>query len=134
MTRVAASVPFPVPFAVAFPVAFPAAFSFFLALACAVLAAPAAHAEDRGETPFVVTYRCDGDRFLAVGYPAFRDIRAPVRISWEGRTVELAPTRVGSGARYVNAMANLQWWNKGSGGTLSQLENNRPLLSNSVES
>ena len=44
----------------------------------------------------------------------------------------LAPTRAGSGARYVNALANLQWWSKGNGGTLSALETNRPLLTNCV--
>ncbi len=92
-------------------------------------------AAERGDNAFVVTYACDGGRYLVVGYPAYRDARrAPIRINWQGRTVQLAPTRVGSGARYVNALANLQWWSKGNGGTLSQLENNRPLLTNCVES
>ena len=101
--------------------------------ACAFAATT--HAAARGDAPFVVTYRCDGGRYLAVGYPAYRNAqRASIRIGWQGRTVELAPTRVGSGARYVNAIANLQWWSKGNGGTLSQLENNRPLLTNCVES
>jgi membrane-bound inhibitor of C-type lysozyme len=107
-----------------------------VAVACALssMLASGAASADAGETPFVITYRCDGDRHIAVGYPAFRDVRAPVRISWQGRTVELAPTRVGSGARYINAAANLEWWSKGKGGTLSQLDNNRPLLTNCVES
>jgi membrane-bound inhibitor of C-type lysozyme len=101
--------------------------------ACAF--APATHAAERGDTAFVVTYRCEGGRYLAVGYPAFRDARrAPVRIGWQGRTLELAPTRVGSGARYINPLANLEWWSKGTGGTLSQLQPNRPLLINCVES
>jgi membrane-bound inhibitor of C-type lysozyme len=106
-----------------------------LAVAMAACAfAATAQAAERGDAPFVVTYRCDGGRYLAVGYPAYRDARrASIRIGWQGRTVELAPTRVGSGARYVNAIANLQWWSKGSGGTLSQLENNRPLLTNCIE-
>jgi len=100
--------------------------------ACAFSAAT--HAADRGDTAFVVTYRCDGGRYLAVGYPAYGDARrAPVRIAWQGRTVLLSPTPVGSGARYVNAMANLQWWNKGNSGTLSQMATNRPLLINCVE-
>ena len=99
----------------------------------ATLAVPAA--AERGEHAFVVTYLCDGGRYLAVGYPAYRDApRAPIRLSWQGRTVELSPTRVGSGARYVNPLANLQWWSKGNGGTLSQLSNNRALLTNCVES
>ena len=106
-----------------------------IVLALAAIIAAGGAAAERGEAPFVVTYRCDGGRYLAVGYPAYRDARrAPIRIGWQGRTIELSPTRVGSGARYVNALANLQWWSKGNGGTLSQLENNRPLLANCVES
>jgi len=99
----------------------------------ATFAVPAA--AERGDTAFVVTYLCDGGRYLAVGYPSYRDApRAPIRLNWQGRTVELSPTRVGSGARYVNPLANLQWWSKGNGGTLSQLSNNRALLTNCVES
>ena len=100
----------------------------------ATLAVPAA--AERGDTAFVVTYVCDGGRYLAVGYPAYADARrAPIRLTWEGRTVLLGPSRmVGSGARYINSLANLEWWSKGNGGTLSQLENNRPLLTNCVES
>jgi len=105
-----------------------------LVLAAGAFAATADAAE-RGDTAFVVTYRCTGDRYLVVGYPAYRDAqRAPVRIGWQGRTVELAPTRVGSGARYINALANLEWWSKGNGGVLNQLQPNRPLLTNCVES
>jgi membrane-bound inhibitor of C-type lysozyme len=102
-------------------------------LALGLLAAPLAAA--RGDASFVVTYRCDGDRWLAVGYPAFKDARtAPIRLTWQGRTVELAPTRAGSGARYINARANLEWWSKGNGGTLSRLlPSVRPLLTNCVE-
>jgi len=104
-----------------------------LAAFAATLAVPAA--AERGDTAFVVTYLCDGGRYLAVGFPSYRDApRAPIRLSWQGRTVELSPTRVGSGARYVNPLANLQWWSKGNGGTLSQLSNNRALLTNCVES
>jgi membrane-bound inhibitor of C-type lysozyme len=105
-----------------------------LAVALALPWPAAAVAADRGDAPFVVTYRCDGDRWLAVGYPAFRDARtAPIRITWDGRTVLLSPTRTGSGARYVNAIASLEWWSKGSGGTLSRLSTNRPLLTGCVE-
>jgi membrane-bound inhibitor of C-type lysozyme len=112
-----------------------------LALAAATAAAFAAPAlpvlaAERGDTSFVVTYLCDDGRYLAVGYPAYRDAqRAPIRISWQGRTVQLSPSRmVGSGARYLNAMSNLEWWSKGNGGTLSQIQPNRPLLTNCVES
>jgi membrane-bound inhibitor of C-type lysozyme len=103
-------------------------------LALGLLAAPPAAAA-RGDAPFVVTYRCEGDRWLVVGYPAFKDARtAPIRVSWQGRTVELTPIRAGSGARYVNARANLEWWNKGNGGTLSRLlPSVRPLATNCVE-
>ena len=108
-----------------------------LALALAIFAFAAdAVAAERGDAPFVVTYRCDGDRYLIVGYPAYRDARrTPIRIGWQGRTVQLSPSRmVGSGARYLNALSNLEWWSKGNGGTLSQIQPNRPLLTNCVES
>ena len=59
--------------------------------------------------------------------------RRPIRITWEGRTVLLSPARAGSGARYVNALASLEWWSKGTGGTLSRLSTNRPLLTGCVE-
>ncbi len=94
----------------------------------------AALAAERGDTPFVVTYRCDGGHWLVVGYPAFRDARrAPIRLSWEDRTVLLTPTRTGSGARWINAIESLEWWNKGTGGTLRRLSTNRPLLTGCVE-
>ena len=93
-----------------------------------------APAAQRGDALFVVTYRCHGDHWLAVGYPAFRDARAaPIRITWEGRTVLLHPARAGSGARYVNALASLEWWSKGAGGTLTRLSPHRPRLTGCVE-
>ena len=107
-----------------------------LALALATFAFSADAVAERGDAPFVVTYHCDGDRYLVVGYPAYRDAqRAPIRIGWQGRTVQLSPSRmVGSGARYLNALSNLEWWSKGNGGTLSQIQPNRALLANCVES
>jgi membrane-bound inhibitor of C-type lysozyme len=103
-----------------------------LAFVSLVAAGPAA--AERGDAPFVVTYRCEGDRYLVVGYPAYRDAqRAPIRVAWQGRTVQLSPSRmVGSGARYLNALSNLEWWSKGDGGTLSQIQPNRALLTNCV--
>ena len=66
--------------------------------------------------------------------PRFKEARkAPVRLTWQGRTVQLAPARAGSGARYINARANLEWWSKGNGGTLSRLEPLRPLVTGCVE-
>ena len=105
------------------------------ALVFASIAAASPAAAKRGDAPFVVTYRCDGNRHLVVGYPAYRDAqRAAIRISWQGRTVQLSPSRmVGSGARYLNALSNLEWWSKGNGGTLSQIQPNRALLTNCVE-
>jgi len=105
-----------------------------LVAAMAALAPFAAHAA-RGDAPFVVTYRCEGGRWLAVGYPAFRDARtAPVRLAWKGRTIELAPARAGSGARYTNSAANLEWWSKGNGGFLNDLRSGKPLLKGCTES
>jgi membrane-bound inhibitor of C-type lysozyme len=106
--------------------------AFMLATVATVAAGSAAG--ERGDAPFVVTYLCDGGRNLVVGYPAYRDAaRAPVRLNWQGRTVQLSPSRmVGSGARYLNALSNLEWWSKGNGGTLSQIQPSRPLLTNCV--
>jgi membrane-bound inhibitor of C-type lysozyme len=103
--------------------------------ACALAASAAAQAPVRGDAPFVVVYQCSGGAQLAVGYPAYRDARkAAVRLGWQGRTVELMPARAASGARYVNAIADLEWWSKGNGGTLSRLRDNRPLLTGCTES
>ena len=112
-----------------------ASFASFALAASAIASWPAAAlAAERGDAPFVVTYRCDGDRWLVVGYPAFRDARrAPIRLTWEGHTVLLAPTRAGSGARYINAAESLEWWSKGNGGTLRRLSTNRPLATGCVE-
>ena len=111
---------------------------FALAVAACALAASAAAqspAAPRGDESFVIVYRCDGGTHLAVGYPAYRDARkAPVRIGWQGRTVELTPARAASGARYINAIENLEWWGKGNGGTLNRLRDNRPLLTGCIES
>lgn len=95
--------------------------------------APLALAETMGERPFVIVYRCDGGRFLAVGYPAFRDARTtPIRLSWEGRTRLLSPARAASGARYVSRSDNLQWWSKGNDGFLNRLSDDSSLLANCV--
>ena len=105
--------------------------------ACAFAASVAAQPSPatRGDAPFVIVYRCDGGTHLVVGYPAYRDARkAPVRIGWQGRTVELTPARAASGARYLNAIADLEWWSKGNGGTLARLRDNRPLLTGCTES
>jgi len=103
-------------------------------LALAVLGAASAAAAERGDTPFVVSYRCDGGRLLAVGYPAYRDARrVPIRLEWQGRTVELASARAGSGARYVSVSADLEWWSKGNGGDLYRLSRHQPLLTGCTE-
>ena len=95
--------------------------------------APGALAETMGEGAFVIVYRCDGGRFLAVGYPAFRDARtARIHLSWDGRTRLLSPARSASGARYVSRSDNLQWWSKGNGGFLNRLSDDSPLLTDCV--
>ena len=105
-----------------------------LALALAAGAALGVQAAERGDAPFVVSYRCDGGQHLAVGYPAYRDAaKGRIRLSWQGRSVELAPARAGSGARYVSAAADLEWWSKGNGGTLYRLHDHRPLADGCVE-
>ncbi len=105
-----------------------------LAVACAALTAAGSATAARGDAPFVVTYACDGGRHLAVGYPAYRDAaRAPIDPHLAGPHDPAPASRmVGSGARYLNALSNLEWWSKGGGGTLSQIQPSRPLLTNCV--
>mgnify|MGYP001242954541 CR=1 FL=1 len=110
-----------------------------LAAAVALAALPAPPALAVNENPhasaFVVTYRCDGEDWLAVAYPApFARATEPVRLSWNGATVAMSPARSGSGARYVSRAADLEWWNKGHGGTLYRLSDRATLLANCVES
>jgi membrane-bound inhibitor of C-type lysozyme len=108
---------------------------FLVAIAAAAACAGGAGAAERGDAPFVVTYTCDGGRTLVIGYPAYRDARkAPIRVSWQGKTIEMAPARAGSGARYVNVEADLEWWNKGNGGDLYRLTRHLPILSDCKES
>jgi membrane-bound inhibitor of C-type lysozyme len=106
------------------------------AAAFAVAALPAlAVNENPHASAFVVTYRCDGEDWLAVAYPApFARATVPVRLSWNGATVVMSPARSGSGARYVNRAADLEWWNQGRGGTLYRLSDRATLLANCVES
>ncbi len=110
-----------------------------LAAALAVAALPAPPAIAVNENPhasaFVVTYRCDGEDWLAVAYPApFARATEPVRLSWNGGTVVMSPARSGSGARFVSRAADLEWWNKGHGGTLYRLSDRATLLANCIES
>jgi membrane-bound inhibitor of C-type lysozyme len=107
-----------------------------IALAAAVAGGAAAAAPDVNPyaDAFVVTYRCDGDRWLVAGYPAWNKARSePLRLSWNGGTVLLKPARSADGARYVNRDADLQWWSKGRGGNLNRLSDAAPLLANCVE-
>ncbi|MBP8140298.1 MAG: MliC family protein [Burkholderiales bacterium] len=107
------------------------------AFAIAALPAPPALAvnENPHASAFVVTYRCDGEDWLAVAYPApFARATVPVRLSWNGATVVMSPARSGSGARYVSRAADLAWWNQGHGGTLYRLSDRATLLANCVES
>jgi hypothetical protein len=102
--------------------------------AVAIATTSGAAAADQGKPASVVTYRCDGDRWIAVAYPAeSAGPRAPIRITWEGRTVELSPTRASRGSSFVNAMASLEWWRNRESSTLRTLHGNRPLLTNCVE-
>ena len=104
--------------------------SFAIAAALCLTALMAqAGAAQRGDTPFVISYCCDGGRLIAVGYPAYADARtAPIRIAYNDRTVLLRPAPAGSGARYTSPQADLEWWSKGAGGFLNRLSDNAPLL------
>ncbi len=106
-----------------------------LLAACACLAALAASPVHAADGWTVVTYRCDGNRNFVVGYPPEGDRRSPIRVSWQGRTYMLSPVarQVSTGTRYINGMANLEWW-RGRGDTsrLSTVHNVRSLLTNCV--
>jgi len=107
------------------------------AFAVAALPAPPALAvnDNPHASAFVVTYRCDGEDWLAVAYPApFARASEPVRLSWNGETVAMSQARSGSGARFVNRAADLEWRSKGHGGTLYRLSDRATLLANCVES
>jgi len=108
--------------------------------AAALPAAAPAQGQVRNANPhasaFVTTYLCDGGRWLVVAYPApfARGTEPPARLGWNGETVLMSIARSGSGARYVNKKHDLEWWNKGRGGTLYRLSDRTPLLSDCVES
>lgn len=110
-----------------------------LALAFASTAAAPAFAGTLNPNPhssaFVVTYRCDGGKWLAIAYPApfARATEPPARLSWNGGTVLMSIARSGSGARYVNRANDLEWWNKGRGGNLRRLSDGAPLATNCEE-
>jgi membrane-bound inhibitor of C-type lysozyme len=106
------------------------------ALPAAAPAAGQALTTDPHASAFVVPYRCDGGRWLVVAYPApfARGTEPPARLAWNGETVLMSLARSGSGARYVNKKHDLEWWNKGRGGTLYRLSDRAPLLANCVES
>ena len=79
---------------------------------------------------FVTTYRCDGESWLAIAYPApFAREAEPVRLSWQGETVVLKY----AGGRYVSRDADLAWRPKGRTGTLTRLSDRSMLLDNCVE-
>ena len=106
-------------------------------LACTAAApAPAFALNDNpNASAFVTLYRCDGEDWLAVGYPApfARGSEPPARVSWNGSTVVMSQARSGSGARYVNKDADLEWWIKGREGTMYRLSDHAVLLANCRE-
>jgi membrane-bound inhibitor of C-type lysozyme len=92
-----------------------------LALAAA---APTAHAlnENPHGSAFVVLYQC-GTKWMPVAYPApfAAGQEPPARVAWNGDTVVMSLARSGSGSRYVNKAADLEWWIKGREGTMYRL-------------
>ena len=106
------------------------------ALAAGVLTAAPANAvnENPHASALVVSYRCDGDDWIAVAYPApFARATEPVRLSWNGGTVTMSAARSGSGARYASRPADLEWWSRGRSGTLRRLSDGTTLLANCAE-
>ena len=95
------------------------------------LACTSAHAADVGDKARVVTSRCANGHRIVVGYPENPSARrATVRIAWQGRTVLLERTgSLGTGERYINALAGLEWWSSPNRSELRNPANKRPLLS-----
>ena len=98
-----------------------------LACACALAAcspgapqpaapAPAALPASASPAPAALhTYRCDNGQTLLAAYPSTE----AATVQYGGGTHQLRIALSGSGARYVGS--GLQWWIKGSDGTLSRL-------------
>jgi membrane-bound inhibitor of C-type lysozyme len=49
-------------------------------------------------------------------------------VAWNGETVAMSLARSGSGSRYVNKAADLEWWIKGHEATMFRLSNHAVLL------
>ena len=102
-----------------------------IALACAALptAALALNANPHGSA-FVVLYQCDAGKWLPVAYPAPSAAggEPPARVAWNGETVAMTLARSGSGSRYVNKAADLEWWIKGREGTMFRMSSHAVLL------
>jgi membrane-bound inhibitor of C-type lysozyme len=103
-----------------------------LGVACIALAlTPAAHAlnDNPHGSAFVVLYQCGPNKWVPVGYPApfARGSEPPARVSWNGETLLMTHATSGSGSRYVNKAADLEWWIKGREGTMFRLSDHTVL-------
>ncbi|MEO8487151.1 MAG: MliC family protein [Betaproteobacteria bacterium] len=101
-----------------------------LVAACVAGVSPALALNDNPHgSAFVVLYQCDGERWMPVAYPApfAADAEPPARVSWNGSTVVMSLARSGSGSRYVNRAADLEWWIKGRNGTMYRLSDHTRL-------
>ena len=96
-----------------------------------VAAVPVAHAlnDNPHGSAFVVLYQCDGNKWMPVAYPApfAAQTEPPARVSWNGATVVMSHARSGSGSRYVDKAADLEWWIKGREGTMFRLSDHSVL-------
>ena len=91
------------------------------ALAACAASPPALALNDNPHgSAFVVLYQCGPNKWVAVGYPApfARDTEPAARLSWNGDTVLMSHAASGSGSRYVNKAADLEWSIKGHEATM----------------
>jgi hypothetical protein len=91
-------------------------------LGALALCASAARAADNPHADaFVSEYRCDGERALAVSYPAprARD-RVPVQLAWNGESVAMTRAAPAGGLRWTSRTADLAWTTQGRSATLSR--------------
>ena len=104
----------------------------------AMLAGAACAATAASDNPhagaFVSEYVCSGERIVTVAYPA-PGMRAsePVRLAWQGSTIELRRAAPSAGLRWSNASAGIAWTTFGRNATLTRMTDGRVLASGCIE-
>ena len=93
-------------------------------------AARAGAADNPHADAFVSEYRCDGERALAVSYPApgARE-RVAVQLAWNGESIAMTRAAPAGGLRWTSRSADLAWTTQGRAATLSRASDGSVLAS-----